>query len=971
MLAQLGLTPNIEIVTRAQITDCKLEEGKYRIRIRQRPRYVDPAKCVACGMCEEKCPVFETQVSYFRDKKRAAIYLPSMNAVPRGYVIREEACLFFKDGSCRECEKICPKKAINLRQNTKEMELDCQGVILAPGASTFDPHALGRYGYGQFEDVVTNMEFEGLLNPGGPTFGKIKRPSDGKSPQAIAWIQCVGSRQINPVNRPYCSSICCSVAIKQAVTARQLLNPAPKTDIYFIDVRTHQKGAERYFRNARNRGVNFINTRPYGVIFQDGRLAIEAYLPSKGKIRRLYDMIVLSTGFLIKENLKQLAWKFGLETDEFGFNFSQRPEVEATAKRRIFVCGIFNGPKSISGAVTEGSAAAALLRRSFGEKDLVCSKQPAPKPAKGLKNLIHQPPKIGIFVCCCGTNISSIIDTKRLARSFVHQNTDIVISKTLQFSCAPDGANQIEKTIKDMELNRVIIAACSPRSHESVFRQALKKAGIDPSMLVIANIREQVAWVHQKEPDMAYQRAKDQIAMAVEKARALIPYKAREYPVKKEALVLGGGISGMTAAALLAESGIKVNLIERNNHLGGNGLAILKTWRGLKVRDLLHSLEKRLKNNPLVSIYLNATVEDIHGSTGNFTSYIRSSRTTSVDTVEHGVVVLATGAREARPSGFHYGEHPKVLTHQDLDKILMDSGIDGFKQAKNIVFIQCVESCDSKRPYCSRVCCTHSVTRAVYLKELLPHLEIYILYKHMRTYGQRDEYFRQARKMGIKVLRYQDDAPPRLDIVTGIDKNLMPEKRLRLNFFNSLLNTKVVLKPDYLVLASAIEPEHKNNQRLSSLFKLPLGQDGFFQEMHIKLRPCELKRDGFFVAGLAHYPKEVEESISQAAAAAAKAIVFLSKDKVILDRKVARIIWNQCDGCALCIDTCREKAISLCEFIFQGEVKQMAEIDDSLCNGCGSCVGVCPKYAVEIPGYTPQDIMAQINVLLESKHEEK
>ncbi len=971
MLAQLGQASNIEIVTRAHVVDSRLEGGKYRVRIRQRPRYVDPAKCVACGMCAKKCPALETVVSSFYDRRQPAIYLPSMNAVPRGYVIKEEVCLFFKDGSCRECEKICPKEAINLEQNIKEMEFDCQGIILAPGASTFDPQVLRRYGYGQLKDVVTNMEFENLLNPGGPTLGRIRRPSNGKSPRSIAWIQCVGSRQINIVNRPYCSSVCCSVAIKQAITARQLLDPAPETDIYFIDIRTYQKGAERYFRNARDRGVNFINSRPYGVVLQDNRLAIDTYVPSKGKVRRLYDMVVLSSGIQIGEDLKRLAWKFGLDTDEFGFNFSRKPEVEATTKERIFVCGIFNGPKSISGAVVEGSAAAALLRSTFGEKGLVNSGQSTSKAAQRPEAVPLYPPRIGIFICCCGTNIGSIIDTNSLARSFHQQDPDIVLSKTLQFSCAPDGASNIEKTIKEKGLNRVVIAACSPRSHESVFRQALNRAGLDPSMLVIANIREQVVWVHQREPTGAYQRARDQIAMAVEKAKVLTPYKEREYQVKKEALVLGGGISGMTAAALLAESGIRVSLIERKNHLGGNGLALLKTWRGLEVRDFLKDLEKRLRNNPLVSIYLNATVEDIHGPTGGLTSYVRSGKSTPVDTLEHGALILATGAREARPSGFHYGAHPNVLTHQDFDKMLMDSGLDPFKRVKTIAFIQCVGSCDSKRPYCSRVCCTHSVTRAVHLKKSLPHLDVYILYKHMRTYGQRDEYFRQARKMGIKVLRYQEDVPPKLDVVTDIDENSRPVKRLRLRFFNTFLDATLVIRPDYLILASAIEPEHENNQQLSSLFKLPLGPDGFFQEMHFKLRPCELRRDGFFVAGLAHYPKEVEESISQAAAAASKAIAFLSRDKVVLDKRIARIIGERCDGCALCVDVCKEKAISLCEFMFKGEVKQIAEIDDSLCNGCGSCVGVCPKYAVDIPGYSPRDIMAQIDVLLRSRYGER
>ena len=383
----------------------------------------------------------------------------------------------------------------------------------------------------------------------------------------------------------------------------------------------------------------------------------------------------------------------------------------------------------------------------------------------------------------------------------------------------------------------------------------------------------------------------------------------------------------------------------------------------MDIKGLLKDLKKRVRNNPLISIYFNSSIERLQGTTGNLTSYLRTEKSSSYEEINHGVLILATGAREARPKDFHYGDHPGILTHQDLDKMLISSGIGKLKAAKTVVFLQCVDSCNRKRPYCSRVCCTHAVTRAVYLKRQIPHLEIYILYKHMRTYGQRDEYFRKARQIGIKALRFNGEDPPRPEIFTDIDEGLKPVKRLRLGFTNSLLGSEAVLHPDFIILATAIEPDMENNQRLSSIFKLPLGQDGFFQELHPKLRPCELRRDGFFVAGLAHYPKDVEESISQAAAAASKAIAFLSQDRIVPERNTARVIAGMCDGCGLCLDACKEKAISLCEFIFKRETKQMAEIDESICNGCGACEAVCPKYAVGIPGFMPREIMAQIKAV--------
>ncbi len=970
MLAQLGLTQNIEIITKAEVVECSHEQDIYKVRIRQNPRYVDPAKCVSCGLCEKKCPVFETPLSPFYDRKRPAIHLPAMNAVPRGYVIDEKACLFFRDGSCRICERVCPKGAVNLQQNAKEMELDCQGIILSPGADSFVPDALERYGYGRLRDVVSNMEFESLLDPGGPTLGKIRRPSDGRTPLSIAWIQCVGSRQLAPVNRPYCSSVCCSAAIKQALTAKQLIEPAPKTDIFFMDIRTHQKGSERFYRNAREKGVNFINSRPHGVcLMDDGSLVIDTYSPSEGRKSRLYDMVVLSTGLFAGKALRDISWKFGLDCDQFGFNQSPGPQVEATTRKRIFASGTFNGPKSIPAAVMEGSAAAALLRSTFGQRAIITTREqekdqlmrPAPIPL--------EPTRIGVFVCHCGTNIRSLVDTEQLAKSVAAMAKGVIFGRTLAFSCAPDGAQAIEKAIREEGVNRVVLAACSPRSHETVFQQALKRAGLDPSMLVVANIREQVVWAHQGDPEGAFARALDQITMAVEKARLMVPYEERQYRPQKAALVLGGGISGMTAAALLAESGIRVSLVERSDRLGGNAHALLRTWRGHDVRRLVVDLERRLKNSPLVSVYLDSQLEGIQGTTGNLTSYVKMADSASLKALEHGVLILATGAREARPRGYYYGRHPGVLTHQDLDRLLMEKGVEAMNNARCAVFLQCVESCDSNRPYCSRVCCTHAITRAVHLKERLPNLEIYILYKHMRTYGLRDEYYRKARQLGIKVLRFPEDQPPELELFTSIMENGRPAKRLRLTFFNETLNRDIVLRPDYLFLASAIEPDRENNEHLSALLKLPLGQDGFFQEIHMKLRPCELRRQGFFVAGLAHYPKEVEESMSQAAAAASKALAFLSMDKVTPGGKVAMVRAERCDGCGLCLDVCKEGAISLCQFVFGGEVKYMAEIDDSLCNGCGSCVGVCPKYAVGVPGYMPQEIVAQINVLLRSKNE--
>ncbi len=970
MLAQLGQDKNIEILTRAQVLESRPVSDGYVVRIRQKPRYVDSVRCVGCGLCEAKCPASNTVVSSFYDKKRVAIYQPAVNGIPRGYVVDEAACLFFKDGSCRICERLCPKGAIDLGASPKEMAIEVQGVILAPGASPFNPTALSRYGYGALKDVVTTIEFEALINPGGVTGGRIVRPSDGTSPKRIAWIQCVGSRQTNPVNRPYCSSVCCTVSIKQALVARQLIRPAPDTDIYFIDIMAHQKGAERYYQCAQESGVRFVNSRPSGVILKkSGGLAIETYSQADGRRTREYDLVVLSVGLEAGRGIKELAQIFGIETDCFGFNMPLLLGAEHTSAKRIFACGTFNGPKSIQGSVIEGSAAAAHLRCALGQGLMEIPQKRKESPQKMQSAISLSPVRIGIFVCSCGTNISEVIDVEALVGLLEKEGSSAVHIEALSFACAPDGANLISKAIREKGLNRVVIAACSPRSHEPIFRHALQQAGLHPSLLVIANIREQVAWAHWDNPYGGLERAKDQIIMAIKKAEVLSPVEIREYPVTRSVLVLGGGVTGMSAAAILAESGVKVYLVEKAKRLGGNALSLLETWRGRPVAKIVRGLERRLRRNPLVRIFLNSTVEELEGYTGNFTSYIKEGTFSArLEPVVHGALVVATGAKESTPVDYLYGNHPAILTHQELDRLLLKDGVAGFKKGQSVVFIQCVGSCSDKRPYCSRVCCTHSVKRAIFLKEKFPHLDIHVLYTHMRTYGQRDHFYRQAMEMGIKFSRFHLDNPPKVSIVTELDRQFRPAQTIRVEFFHELLQSKRVLHPDFLILASAIEADAQGNDRLSKLLKVPLGTDGFFQEMHLKLRPCELRRDGFFVAGLAHYPKEVEESMSQAAAAAGKTLAFLSQEKVRPDKMTARLLVHRCDGCGLCLDACPEKALTLCQFVFQGEVKHMAEVDESLCTGCGACTAVCPKDGIGVPGYMPDEITAQIKALLRICH---
>ena len=973
-MAQLGINENIEILARSTIIEATQDRRGLRVRIRTRPRFVIPEKCIGCGCCEEVCPKIVTNATSKHDTTRKAIYLPAPQGIPPGYVIDEKACLFFNNQACGLCQEACPRQAVDLSQEPREFEIRVQAAILAPGAEPFHPAGLSSYGYGRYADVITTLEMEGMLSPSGPTKGELLRPSDGRVPRRIAWIQCIGSRQ---QDRPYCSSVCCMAAVKQAFSIRQALQPAPDTHIFYMDIRAHQKWAERYLRRAQDQGVQLRPSRVHLVSQAgDGSLRLRVWQGSGlGARDETFDMVVLSVGLAPSPAASRLMNTFGIETNRFGFVASEGFLRIATNRPMIFAAGCCCDPKSIQGAVIEGSASAALLTSRLGmdikESAAQGSSKKQGRPSGSIRRKRAQEAegqRVGVFICKCGRNIDTILDVQELVRQ-AKQMERVAMAMAVTFACAPDALKELTKTIAEKGLDRVVIAACSPKSHEQLFRQAMRDAGLNEHLLEIANIREQAAWVHEDDPDGAQARAADQIRMAVAKAGHLKPFQEESFPVKKRALVVGGGISGMTAAALMADRGVPVTLVERSASLGGNARMLLRSWRGLETRKHLKELTSKVQADKNIEIHLNSVVTKSKGETGDFTTFIKDQKEGTVRAVNHGAVVIATGAREARPSEYCYGLHPDIITHQELDERLMQrspQGIMGLSSGSGcVVFIQCVGSCSKERPYCSRVCCTHSVNRAMLLKEQMPHLEIYILYRHMRTYGQRDTFYTRARSMGIKAVRFSDDSPPSVRLVTALDEDARPVSKIRIEMADQLTGSRLVLAPQLLVLASAIEPEMESNRQLSRIFKIPLGPDGFFNEAHTKLRPAELKRDGFFVAGLAHHPKEVEESISQAAAAAGKAAQFLSQDSVTPDRITAELLEHRCDGCALCLDVCHEEAITLVEYAHRGEIKKIVEIDSSLCSGCGACQGACPQFAVGIPGFMPEAMMKQIEAVIQ------
>jgi len=908
-------------------------------------------KCIACGLCMEKCPKKVGDEFNMGLSKRKAAYIKYGQSVPLKYAIDPEHCIYLTRGKCRACEKFCPTGAINFEDQEEIVTLNVGAVVLSPGYKPFDPSSLDFYGYGQIPDVVTSLEYERLLSAGGPHMGHLKRPSDNREPGKIAWIQCVGSRSTNRCDNSYCSGVCCMYAIKQSlITAEHMPGGDLQQSIFYMDIRTPGKEFERYYEDAKAKGVEFLRARPHSIEPGPGNHGVLLrYLTENGRMETAdYDMVVLSVGLEAPEDARQLADTFAIDIDRFGFAKTGYFSPVASSRDGVYVTGAFQSPKAIPRSVTEASSAAAeaaaLLTSAKGT--LTQEKQ---YPTE--REIDPGAPRIGVFVCSCGTNIAGVVDVEAVAEYARHLPHVVLVENNL-FTCSADTQDLIAKAIAEHELDRIVVAACTPRTHEPLFQETLKEAGLNAYMVEMANIRNQNSWVHQKEPELATEKAKHQVHMAVAKISRAAPLDRKSVPVTQKALIIGGGIAGMTSAEALAEQQFDTILIEQSDRLGGNAWSLNTTGNGDPVRPMLETLINRVEEHDRITVLKNTALLSAEGSVGNFKSEIDVNG--DVRSIEYGIAVVATGAREARPETHFYGEDERVMTHLEFDARLRDAS-DDVKRAGSVVFIQCVGSRDAKRPYCSRVCCTHTMKSAIRLKSLNPEMKIFVLYRDIRTYGMREELYKKARELGVLFIPYDPDNIP---VVRREDQNL------EVDVFDPISQCPLKLSADYLVLASAIEPHTDGN--LATLYKAGRNEDGFFNEAHPKLRPVDMPVDGLFVAGLCNYPKPIDEAIAQAKAAASRAGVVLAQEKMRLDA-IKSFVTDNCDGCALCLDVCPYNAIRLEEFQSpDGTTHNRVATDAALCKGCGLCEATCPKGGIFVHGFTMDQLQLQVDAALEA-----
>jgi heterodisulfide reductase subunit A len=895
-------------------------------------------KCIACGLCAEKCPKKVPDAYDGNLSKRKAVYVQYAQAVPLKYVIDADQCIYFKKGKCKACEKFCPTGAISFNDQETQRTLKVGAVVLSQGSRAFDPAVHDTFGYTKHPNVVTSLEFERILSASGPYGGHLVRPSDKKEPEKIAWLQCIGSRDEHLGAQGYCSGVCCTYAIKEAMLAKEHSSHDLDTTIFYIDIRTYGKDFERYYNRAKEEGVRFVKSKITHVAPPDdtGRHVI-CYVDASGKrMEEAFDIVVLSVGLMVSEQGAELANRLGIDMNHYRFADTGSFDPVASSRPGIYVCGAFEGPKDIPSSVIDSSAAAGVVGSQLAEARWSLTKtESLPEEI----DLTGKPSRVGVFVCRCGTNIAGVVDVPAVVE-FAKTLPGVVYVEENLFSCSQDTQDKMTQVIKEHELNRVVVAACTPKTHEPLFQETLINAGINKYLFEMANIRNQCSWVHKDDPEKSTQKAKDLVRMAVSKAALLEPLAESAMAVNHSALVVGGGVAGMTAARTLSAQGFHTVVIEKTDQLGGRARQIHETWRGEDVQAYLAGLIQSVASDPNIDVFLDSRITQVDGFVGNFKTTITANG--QHRTLEHGVTLIASGASELTPDQYLYGRDSRVVTGLELQQRFMDKD-PALEDLETAVFIQCVGSRIPERPYCSKVCCTQSIKSALELKKINPKMNVFVVYRDMRPYGLREDLYREARSAGVAFIRRDTDKELTVD-VDGED--------LKVSFSDRVLGRSMDIRPDLLVLACAIVPDAKTP--LAQLYKVPLNDDGFFAEAHVKLRPVDFATDGVFVCGLAHAPKSLDESITQAQAAAARAVTVLSMENIKMGGIVSHIIPERCSGCMGCINVCPFGAIT-----FDSE-KFVAKVNPALCKGCGACSAACPSEAPALMGFDNNQLYAQI-----------
>ena len=944
--------PNIEILTYTEVDGVEGEAGDFTVSLIKKARYISEEKCTGCTTCVEYCPVefpdpFNQELS-----PNKAVHIYFSQAVPLVPYI-DESCIYLKEQKCSICEGVCKTNALDLHQQPEKLTIKVGAVVLSPGYEVFDPKVRGDYGYGTIENVVTSLDFERLLCATGPHEGEILRPSDKKHPHKIAWIHCVGSRQVLEGANSYCSSVCCTYIQKQVILAKDH-DADTEATIFHNDIRSYGKDFERFYQRTENLpGVTFI--RSYVSIGREipetKNVTIRYATDDQGVKEEEFDLVVLGVGLAPPSKVRRLAEQFGIELNAHGFCKTNPINPIETTRPGVFISGAFGGPIDIPESVMSASGTNALIGALLRSRRGRLARERVYPPERDVS---EEDVRVGVFACHCGANIGRVVDVPSLVEYSLGLE-NVAHAEEGLFICSTDAAQQIADTIREKGLNRVVVAACTPRTHEPLFRDTLREGGINQYFFDMANIREHCSWVHSKQKEEATQKAKDIVRMSVARTINLEPLEEFDLPVNKACLVVGGGVAGMTSALSLAEQGFEVYLVERDSELGGVARRIHSTLEGLDVQAFLGALIRKVYHHPLIHVSHEATITDVSGYVGSFVTTVKSEG--QVKTIHHGAAILATGAAEYKPTEYLYGEDDRVLTQLELEERLAE-GKESLTDTESLVMIQCVGCREGNRNYCARVCCSQAIKNALKLKDIKPEMEIYILFRDMRTYGFKEDYYLEAAEKGVKFIRWNADEKPQVEPAVEEGRPV-----LRVTVPDPILGRRLAVDGDLVVLSAAVIPS-AGSVDIARKFKVAMNPDGFFQEAHVKLRPVDFAADGVFMCGTSHYPKHLTETISQAHGAAGRAVTLLSQETVTASGSVCEVEEDDCVSCGACISACTYGAI---EFRETPRGKK-AVVNPVLCKGDGLCCAKCPTNAVRLKHFTDEEVYDQIDAALSATH---
>ena len=864
---------------------------------------------------------------------------------------KQEAARCLACGICSECHlcvQVCKREAIDHQQAPIEELFEVGSVILSPGYSLYQPELSPELGYGRYPNVVTSMEFERMLSASGPWGGHLtRRSSDHQEPKKIAFLQCVGSRE---KEHDYCSSVCCMYATKEAMLAMEHI-PGVEIKIFQMDMRAFGKGFDAYFERGKEKGIEYIPCRISGLEEDpETKDVLIQYESSNGdhsinKEERV-DLAILSIGMAALPDAQRLAEASGIELDPHQFCSTRDFQPVETSRSGVFACGAFTEPKDIPDSVIQASGAAAKALAVIGEARGTLVREKEYPPEREI--LSDEEPRIGAFICSCGTNIAGTVDVKEVVE-FAKSLPGVVHVENTIYTCSADSLKLIQERVKELNLNRVVVASCTPRTHEPLFRDTIREVGLNPYLFEMANIRDQCSWVHMNLKEEATDKAKNLVRMAIACSKNLEPLHQVPRSLVHNCLVIGGGLAGMVAAMSMAEQGYPVFLVEREKELGGRLRQIFYSGNGGDPQAYLRELVKRVESHPRIEVLKGYQVVEHEGAVGNFKTKIAQGDGSTQRVLDHGTTIVATGGKEYRGKAYFLGEDSRVITQEELEKRLSLSD-PSLSKAKSIVMVQCVGPWDEdpdKIFYCSRICCSVAVKNAIRIKEINPEASVTILYKDMRTYGFKEAFYTQAREKGVLFVRFDEKKKPSVLLSNG---------QLSVQIEDPMLHFPLTLHPDLLILSEAVVP-NEGSKELANLFKFPLTLDGFFLEAHVKLRPVDFATDGLYLCGMAHYPKSINETISQAEAASARAATILSQEALQVGGVIAVVEGERCAACLTCVRVCPYEVPMI-------NAKGEAEIDLAKCKGCGSCVAECPARAIELMHFKDPQLWAKCQALI-------